>query len=633
MSGWFFPSRGYGETEGFSNPGLEMFKGEPIRAMAREVCQNSLDAKKDNTTPLRIEFERIFMNTADFPGMTQMRATLLKCQDFWSKKGDEKTKEFVKTAIKTISGEKFFVLRISDYNTYGLKGAFDSEEITPWKSLVQGNAFSIKSNDSAAGSYGIGKAAPFVVSKLQTVFYRTYDETDVRAAQGVTHLVSFEGKADIPGEDPIRRSTGYYADGLQNRPFQSIRQLDCMISRTEHGTDLFIPAFNYSTGKSTDWKDEIIIEILDNFLYAICSCKLEVKVDGSSINKETVEGYINRYLPKTKYAAAFYNVIREDNPNVIEEIKPFYKLGSLRLRVVYSPDSIKKVLVVRNSGMKISDILGLPKGIAFTGFLELQGEELNIFFRKMENPQHNKWEHKRHPEPERAKRYKEEVENWVRELIGEKVKEISGEEMDIDVSAYFMTSEKDNPQTEEEKAENIVDTVKSIDVIQDEPRRKNFKVKDIGGTQGVSAGNGMRAGKIDDKGTAVGHRRRTGSRPGGLATGRHGVSESEGEDKIYEQMREIDVTARIIKKASGKNKLIFTAEDDINIGEMEIVTVGENGKPLQLNVKAVNGLDVEAAAEKGHIIVRNVEKKKKYSIEFEIYAEKTYAMGVRAYGN
>ena len=37
MSKWFFPSRGFGAIEGFSNPGLEMFKGEPIRAMAREV--------------------------------------------------------------------------------------------------------------------------------------------------------------------------------------------------------------------------------------------------------------------------------------------------------------------------------------------------------------------------------------------------------------------------------------------------------------------------------------------------------------------------------------------------------------------------------------------------------------------
>lgn len=57
-----FPSRGYGETEGFSNPGLEMFKGEPIRAMAREICQNSLDAVRDANEPVRIEFEKDISN-------------------------------------------------------------------------------------------------------------------------------------------------------------------------------------------------------------------------------------------------------------------------------------------------------------------------------------------------------------------------------------------------------------------------------------------------------------------------------------------------------------------------------------------------------------------------------------------
>ena len=39
MMKWFFPSIGYGAIEGFSNPGLEMFKGEPIKAMAREIIQ------------------------------------------------------------------------------------------------------------------------------------------------------------------------------------------------------------------------------------------------------------------------------------------------------------------------------------------------------------------------------------------------------------------------------------------------------------------------------------------------------------------------------------------------------------------------------------------------------------------
>ncbi|MBE5849764.1 MAG: hypothetical protein E7298_06325 [Lachnospiraceae bacterium] len=40
---WMFPALSEGGAEGFSNAGLEMFKGDVIKALAREVCQNSLD--------------------------------------------------------------------------------------------------------------------------------------------------------------------------------------------------------------------------------------------------------------------------------------------------------------------------------------------------------------------------------------------------------------------------------------------------------------------------------------------------------------------------------------------------------------------------------------------------------------
>ena len=60
MSDWFFPSRGYGATECSANPALEMFKGEPIRAMAREICQNSLDANKNNAV---IQYEKQIKST------------------------------------------------------------------------------------------------------------------------------------------------------------------------------------------------------------------------------------------------------------------------------------------------------------------------------------------------------------------------------------------------------------------------------------------------------------------------------------------------------------------------------------------------------------------------------------------
>lgn len=633
MNRWFFPSRGYGELEGFSNPGLEMFKGEPIRAMAREVCQNSLDAKQNNDKPLRLEFERYFMKTTDFPGIVEMRDVLKKCRTFWKDQGDEKTLAFVDRAIKTISEDKFFVLRISDYNTSGLKGAFDTESITPWKGLVQGNAFSIKGSSTAAGSYGIGKAAPFVVSKLQTVFYRTYDEDGVRATQGVTHLVSFEGIANTPGEDPIRRSTGYYSDGIKNNPLVSIEQLDRLNLRNECGTDLFIPGFDFASAKTDNWVDDVIIELLGNFMYSIYSGKMEVIIENVRLDKTTLEFHINRLMPKTKNANAFYKVICEDNSDVTEEIVDFHKMGSLRLRILYAPDANKKVLVVRNSGMKISDISGLPRGISFVAFLELQGKDLNEFFRKMENPQHNKWEHNRHPDSKLAKKYKDEVENWVKSVIGEKIKEISGEEIDIDVSRYFLSTAKENDSASEDKIEGIVDTVKTIEISQDTPIDKRFKVKDIGGSMRSQSSSRMVSGTIDDQGDSRGHRHRTGHRKGASPTGRMGYEDDDGKDSIYEGMREVLVSARIIKKTNGKNRLIFIAEEDIVQGELEIVTVGENGKPLQLKVTFIEGVEATAKLDKGHIVIFNVEKGKKYKFDFEIAGKQSYAMGVRAYGD
>jgi len=635
MGNWFFPSRGYGETEGFSNPGLELFKGEPIRAMAREVCQNSLDAKLDNDKPLRVEFHRHFMDVASFPGMVEMRDILKKCREFWDGKGDPKASQFIKDATNTLSGDKFFVLQISDYNTTGLQGAFSSEELTPWKGLVQGNAFSIKSDDSAAGSYGIGKAAPFVVSKLQTVFYRTCDEEGNTAAQGVTHLVSYKDDKCNENEDPVRRSTGYFSTNSLNTPFRELELLEQLNLRNESGTDLFIPGFNFATSKANDWKDDIIIEILENFLYSIYSGKMEVIVDDKILNASTVEKHIQRLLPKTKKAASFYNVIC-DNDDVIQESKDFYSLGTLNLRLLYHPDAIRKVLVVRSSGMKISDIPNLPKGISFVGFLELKGQGLNSFFRKMENPQHNKWEPNRHSNPDLARKYKNEVEDWVRGVIGEKIKEIAGDEIDIDLSAYFMASDREEAQESDETIEKIldtIDTVKQVEISQDTSSDKRFKVKDIGGNlQNPPSGN-RRAGVIDDEGESQGHRRRTGKRTGATPKGRKGYEDENGLDNVYDGMHEIYVTARIVKRSDGVNRLIFVAEENINQGELEIVTVGENGKPLQLRVKQVSGVNVSAELKNSHITVFNVEEGQKNKIDFEIIGNQNYAMGVRAYGN
>lgn len=54
MSKWRFPSNDYGEKKGINDSGIATFRGTPLRSLAREICQNSLDAARDKT--VRIEF-------------------------------------------------------------------------------------------------------------------------------------------------------------------------------------------------------------------------------------------------------------------------------------------------------------------------------------------------------------------------------------------------------------------------------------------------------------------------------------------------------------------------------------------------------------------------------------------------
>ena len=52
---WNFPSNNHSQIIGIADSGVEMFKGTPIKSLAREICQNSLDARLDNAHPARLE--------------------------------------------------------------------------------------------------------------------------------------------------------------------------------------------------------------------------------------------------------------------------------------------------------------------------------------------------------------------------------------------------------------------------------------------------------------------------------------------------------------------------------------------------------------------------------------------------
>lgn len=629
MIGWSFPSRNNGDIEGFSNPALEWFKGSPLRALAREVCQNSLDAQYEEDEPVRIEFKKEFVSISSFPGMTGLQNILLKCKSFWPEEGNEKTHTFINTALRDLREGKICLLRVSDFNTKGLEGPYSSHGITPWVSLVKGTAFSVKSSGkTAAGSYGIGKAAPFINSKYQTVFYRTKNIAGETAVQGVAHLMSFsdESYGDV---DPIRRSVGYFGETNGNIAVPHMAELDRLYARSEVGTDLFVPGFNFVVDGKNDWVNQMIGEILENFLMAIEYKNLVVSIEGQEITRDTVRYAIARNQKYAKDAYYFNKILMAEPDKIVDEDYNFHGMGQLRLRLLYANDLNKKILVVRKSGMKISEIKGLPKGISYTGILELQGERLNAFFREMENPTHDKWEPNRHSNPSLAKMYKTEVEDWVKSVIRQKVEEMSGAEVLIDTGNLFNTAGKNEPPRSDDsdapKKENVIDTTKNVEIVINP--KKTTSVRGAGGT-----GSRKVSGTIEDVGNLSGHRHRDGERPQ-KPTGRKGREDQGGQDSVFSGMTYINVSARVISVGGGVNRLICIPEKNLSYGEVQVLATGENGKSMPIRINnIVNGTN-QASIKDGKIVLKGISQGEKVVVDFQVSGRQNYAMGVEVSGN
>ena len=117
---WCFPSSNGGEKQGLNNSGIETFKDTPVKSLAREICQNSLDAAHNDKTVI-VEFNTFSIDSNEFPDKEGFSAILNNCRDYWQ--NNPKTKNFFNNAIEKLNSSKISFLRISDFNTTGLRGS------------------------------------------------------------------------------------------------------------------------------------------------------------------------------------------------------------------------------------------------------------------------------------------------------------------------------------------------------------------------------------------------------------------------------------------------------------------------------------------------------------------------------
>ena len=286
---WKFPHNGFGQVRGVSDAGIETFTGTEIQSLAREICQNSLDAAVEGSNAtIKVDFEQYRIPSSDIPGYEQYASKIQKAYDYWSKKNSEKTIKVLTKALNAIKKPNAVVLRISDFNTTGLSHPYeDSDE--GWNALTKLDGGATKTGDKA-GAFGIGKNAPFTNSDYRLVFYRTLNEDQETAAQGMSRFISFP--EDLSNSmNTMTTGIGYYGNPEGNLPVDSISELEKLYQRTEIGTDVFVYGFN----AGHEWNSDVINEVLENFLMSIHKNLLSVTVDNKVINNSTLASYLSTY--------------------------------------------------------------------------------------------------------------------------------------------------------------------------------------------------------------------------------------------------------------------------------------------------------------------------------------------------
>lgn len=416
---WTFPIADSGQIKGINDEGVERFKSDPIKSLAREICQNSLDARCDDTKPVSVEFAEF---EAEFPGAEAFQKELMAMLDYWKplQKNDKSGIAFLTNAIAYLENSKqVSFLRISDSNTMGLTGV--NRDGSPWDNLVMRIGASDKSA-SAGGSRGIGKAAPFAVSALRTVFYttRSKDEENPCGFQGVARLMGYKCE-----DERIMTGMSFYG-AERSKAALEYKSLAPSYERPaeQTGTDIFIAGFNQKLA-GNGWESEILRYAVDSFFYAIFHGQLEITTNGYKLSSDKLQEFIkgedeNR-RPFDGHAEQYYNVLTSNSDRAkmfTKEITDEGRQGTLKLwLLVDNAMSCRSIAMVRNTGMKIYDLKRFASGIQFAGVLVAEGDQLNHYLKNMEDATHEGWFPNNAENPKEAKAFLGEIRRFCQDSL------------------------------------------------------------------------------------------------------------------------------------------------------------------------------------------------------------------------
>lgn len=468
---WNFPDFGGGQTHGIDgDSAVSTFKGTALPSLAKEVLQNSLDARKDKSKPAIVRFSVFSIPTKDLPGRDDLYQALLssKSRNFDEQSGNIKIKIFFEKALSTLSADTLCLMQISDFNTTGLTNPDadilddNQSKRSRWLKLVHGMGSTDKGGVSG-GSHGQGKSAALANSAIRTLFYSTMDQTGKKAFQGVAYV----GTHKKPGGNTLSQSVGYYgkADGM-NSPIMECLSLNPTYYRAESGTDIFVAGF-----ENTDhWIDIVLLAVLNDYLVALWKDELVVYIGNDiEISKRTLPVIFDRYRaayeavegnPKDYFADKCLEAIQNPEYHSDPEDVEFHGVhGRIEVFLKTGIGYPKSVSMVREIGMKVFDKQNQTSAMQYVGVMYIQGKELNSFLAGLENVQHTSWEVDRNSEDSKlAKQRLNDLYKYLNGIIRTLLERTTSGHMDVDgLEEFFGIDIDDKDETGAVKMEEASD--------------------------------------------------------------------------------------------------------------------------------------------------------------------------------
>lgn len=389
---WRFPGNNYSNTTSLEDASISTFMKDPMASLAREICQNSIDAKLDNCDePVVVEFKSFYLKRENVPGIEDLTKQVSNCMDFWSAKETPTTK-LLKEMTKSIQNEEFLCLRISDFNTKGLQN-IDKLYDSSWSNLIHGSGVSEKGKTSG-GSKGIGKFATFVSSKFRLVFYSTESVNGEKGYEGVCRLCS----SKIENSDELTLGVGYYSSSHKNEAVLEKLNLDSNFVREDKrtGTDIFVVGFK----DYKNWVKTIVSKVLESFMAAILFNELKVVVDDIILDAEHLADIVHDdslIVGSLKKNIISQYILLTDKENVHVEEITIDDMGTAKVFVKdLSENDEHKIstngcVMIRYPYMKIKDLKNITT-LPCSAMCIIENNALNEMLRKLENPQHTDWE-------------------------------------------------------------------------------------------------------------------------------------------------------------------------------------------------------------------------------------------------